>query len=314
MRTIALLLGLICAGGLVLAPSAASAQATRTWVSGVGDDVNPCSRTAPCKTFAGAISKTAIAGEINCLDPGGFGALTITKSLTIRCEGVEAGVLVSGTNGITVNAAATDIVYLIGLDIEGLGTGLSGISFLQGAALHVEKCLIRGFTIAGIRFAPTGAAKLFVNDTTIAENTGAGAGIHIQPSGAGSAKAALSRVQTENNGAGIRIDGTGSSAGINVTVKESLSSGNAFNGIVAIVPGGGAVTNVMLDHSAFVNNGTNGVKTDGAGATIWMNNVTVTGNTTGLASLNSGQLFSYGNNHIAGNGSAGVAPSVIGQQ
>src|SRR5437868_9407499 len=99
--------------------SIGQAQATRTWVSGVGDDANPCSRTAPCKTFAGAISKTAASGEINCIDPGGFGAVTITKSITISCEGVTAGVLASFTNGITVNVTSTDIVYLRGLDIEG---------------------------------------------------------------------------------------------------------------------------------------------------------------------------------------------------
>src|SRR6186997_3057468 len=100
----------------------AQAQATRTWVSGVGDDANPCSRTAPCKTFAGAISKTTPGGEINVLDPGGFGAVTITKSITIRSDHIEAGVLVSGTNAIIVNAGATDKVMLEGLDIEGLGT------------------------------------------------------------------------------------------------------------------------------------------------------------------------------------------------
>src|SRR6266849_4999076 len=105
----------------------ASAQATRTWVSGVGDDANPCSRTAPCKTFAGAISKTAAAGEINVLDPGGFGAVTIIKSMTIRSDHFEAGVLVSGTNGIIVAAGANDRVVLEGLDIEGLGTGLNGV-------------------------------------------------------------------------------------------------------------------------------------------------------------------------------------------
>src|ERR1700751_174918 len=107
--------------------TAAYSQATRTWVSGGGDDANPCSRTAPCKTFAGAISKTAPAGEINVLDPGGFGAVTITKAITISSEGFEAGVLVSGTNAIIVSAGATDAVILKGLDIEGLGTGLDGI-------------------------------------------------------------------------------------------------------------------------------------------------------------------------------------------
>src|ERR1700732_642897 len=104
------LLGLLVVLAVPLAP--AHAQATRTWVSGVGDDANPCSRTAPCKTFAGAISKTAPAGEINVLDPGGFGAVTITKSITISSVGFEAGVLVSGTNGIVVNAGPSDTVVL----------------------------------------------------------------------------------------------------------------------------------------------------------------------------------------------------------
>src|SRR5690242_13431739 len=125
---------------LIASAGSANAQATRTWVSGVGDDANPCSRTAPCKTFAGAISKTAPAGEINCLDPGGFGAVTITKSITIRCDMVEAGVLVSGTNGIVIAAAATDRVVLEGLDIEGLGTGLDGVKVLSGAVVEIIRC------------------------------------------------------------------------------------------------------------------------------------------------------------------------------
>src|SRR6476619_3586903 len=110
------ILGGILAIALNVMP--AQAQATRTWVSGVGDDANPCSRTAPCKTFAGAISKTASGGEINVLDPGGFGGVTINKSITISSEGFEAGVLVSGTNGIIISAAATSNVVLRGLDLE----------------------------------------------------------------------------------------------------------------------------------------------------------------------------------------------------
>src|SRR5690349_24119023 len=151
MRKFALPLAIL---GAILALTAmgptAQAQATRTWVSGVGDDANPCSRTAPCKTFAGAISKTAPGGEINVLDPGGFGAVTITKAISISSEGFEAGVLVSGTNGIVVQAGAADVVILRGLDFEGLGTGLSGIVFNSGAALHVERCTIRAFTSFGI--------------------------------------------------------------------------------------------------------------------------------------------------------------------
>ena len=131
--------------GILSFTAPANAQATRTWVSGVGDDANPCSRTAPCKTFAGAISKTAAGGEINCLDSGGFGAVTITKSITIYCEGVVAGVIVAGTNGIIINALATDVIVLRGLDIDGLGTGLNGIRFLAGGALHVQNCQIRNF-------------------------------------------------------------------------------------------------------------------------------------------------------------------------
>src|SRR3954465_10300169 len=112
-------IALMAALGTMLVPLAlttsASAQATRTWVSGVGDDANPCSRTAPCKTFAGAISKTAAGGEINCLDPGGFGGVTITKALAIKCHYTEGGVLVAGTNAIVVNAGVNDKVTLAGL-------------------------------------------------------------------------------------------------------------------------------------------------------------------------------------------------------
>src|SRR3954451_14418308 len=130
-------------------PTAASAQATRTWVSGVGDDANPCSRTAPCKTFAGAISKTANGGEINCLDPGGFGGVTITKSLAIKCRYTEGGVLVAGTNAIVVNAPATSNVTLEGLDINGLnGTaspGLHGIRILSAKQVHITDNEIYGF-------------------------------------------------------------------------------------------------------------------------------------------------------------------------
>src|ERR1044071_8248501 len=152
--------------GIAAAP--AHAQATRTWVSGVGDDANPCSRTAPCKTFAGAISKTATGGEINVLDPGGFGGVTITKSITISSEGFEAGVLVSGTNAIIINALTTSNVVLRGLDIEGLGTGLVGIKVLGALrSLHVENCTInafRGANGSGIEVATSvaGTTKVFV--------------------------------------------------------------------------------------------------------------------------------------------------------
>src|SRR5262245_4596763 len=117
-------------GMTMLSVDHAHAQATRTWVSGVGDDANPCSRTAPCKTFAGAISRTAINGEINCLDPAGFGAVTITKSITIDCEDTQGSILASGTTGVIINitgTAATDplaTVRLRGLSINGTASGI----------------------------------------------------------------------------------------------------------------------------------------------------------------------------------------------
>src|SRR2546430_16337456 len=137
-------IGMIAAA-LSFSAGAAQAQATRTWVSGVGDDANPCSRTAPCKTFAGAISKTAAHGEINVLDPGGFGAVTITKAITIDSGPFNGGVLVSGTNGIIVNAAATDNVTLRGLDIDGLDNSLDGIKVFAAKQVTVIDCQIYGF-------------------------------------------------------------------------------------------------------------------------------------------------------------------------
>jgi hypothetical protein len=149
----------------------ANAQATRTWVSGVGDDANPCSRTAPCKTFAGAIVKTAPAGEINVLDPGGFGAVTITKSITIRSDHVQAGVLVSGTNGIVVAAGGTDSVTIEGLDIEGLGTGLDGIKVNSGLLVYVTRCRIHHFAGNGInQTSSTAGGRVFIKDSYIYEN------------------------------------------------------------------------------------------------------------------------------------------------
>jgi hypothetical protein len=160
----------------VLGASAAYAQATRTWVSGVGDDVNPCSRTAPCKTFAGAISKTAAGGEISVLDPGGFGAVTITKSITINGEGTLGHILGAGANAININDSATPtpgtiFVTLRYLTLNGAGSGLSGINFTSGAGVVVEHVTILGFQ-NGIR---TTVGNTTVKDSTIARNVSFGA-------------------------------------------------------------------------------------------------------------------------------------------
>lgn len=152
-------------------PAVASAQAARTWVSGVGDDMNPCSRTAPCKTFAGALSKTVAKGEINCLDPGGFGAVTITKSIAILCDGMGAGVLASGTNGIVVNAADNDKVLLSGLDIYGAGSGLNGIRVVRAGSVVIHNSVIHGFSTPGSRgISVEGPGSVTVSASTILHN------------------------------------------------------------------------------------------------------------------------------------------------
>ena len=178
------MLAMVVVGVLYATP--AQAQATRTWVSGVGDDANPCSRTAPCKTFAGAISKTANFGEINVLDPGGFGAVTITKPITISADSVEAGVLVSGTNAIVISINPATFpnadVVLRGLDIEGLGTGLNGITITSTSApkVTVDRCIIHDFTQNGINLAGVAGARVVVKDSIISKTniglnlTGAG--------------------------------------------------------------------------------------------------------------------------------------------
>jgi hypothetical protein len=287
----------------------ASAQATRTWVSGVGDDVNPCSRTAPCKTFAGAISKTATSGEINVLDPGAFGAVTITKSITISAEDIQAGVLATlGSSGIIVNAPATAVVVLRGLDIEGAGTGAHGIRFLAGGALHVENCTINNFAQKGINFEPSGASELFVSDTVVrnnqisAVNSG---GIFVKPSGAGSARVTLDNVQMLNNQFGLRIEG-----GTVATVSNSVAGGNSTHGFIAVGTAVGAAI-LHLESSVSSNNAGEGVRANQAGSTVTISGTAVTGNLgTGLLP-NGGAIVSFGNNSVAENGVNGSPTSTV---
>ena len=203
------------------------AQATRTWISGVGDDVNPCSRTAPCKTFAGAISKTAASGEINCLDPGGFGGVTITKSITLRCIGVEAGVLVAATNGITINAGVNDRVVLIGLDIEGLqavGGSLNGVNILQAGSVVIHDCHIHGFTGSGsgngVFINTTQPVQVTVDSSSIGTNN---FGVNIVSTGGMAHVAVLDSLLVDNALGGIRL----SQAGNDATILRNKIIGSA---------------------------------------------------------------------------------------
>lgn len=167
--------------------STAYAQATRTWVSGVGDDANPCSRTAPCKTFAGAISKTAAGGEIDVLDDGGFGSVTITKAITINGQGHIAGILVSGVvNGIIVDAAATDVIVLRGLTFTGVSGAWNAVRYLGAKYLVVEDSSIVGFT-NGVNMMPSVVnGRMDIRNVHMVNGSGVSNtyGIHVGAAGA----------------------------------------------------------------------------------------------------------------------------------
>jgi hypothetical protein len=283
--------------------SIAQAQATRTWVSGVGDDVNPCSRTAPCKTFAGAISKTAANGEIDALDPGGFGAVTITKSITIDgTNGAGFGsILASLVNGVNVNDSATGspntiVVVLRRLSIQGAGNGLNGINFTSGKAVTVEDCLISGFKGApgnGINMSSTAAssnAQLVVRNTSIHDN--AGSGIFMSATGAGSsATAVLDRVRMSRSANGLTTNAGPTRVTMNDCVITLMSGpGNGVN-----LAGGSPI--VHIEHSNISHNVT-GIAATVGGARI--SDVYMTNNTTSIT--NPGAVRSWGDNKIFENG------------
>ena len=270
-------------------------------MSGVGDDANPCSRTAPCKTFAGAISKTAAGGEINVLDPGGFGAVTITKSITISSEGIEAGVLVSGTNGIVVNVAATDVVVLRGLDFEGLGSGLNGVNFIGAGSLHVEKSVIHHFAQNGINFAPNaGGAELYVEDC------------HIRENGTSTSTGAIVYRPAAAAGGGNIVDGSNTTvAGISGTIRDSGITGSSNNGIAAVTTAAHAAASIMVDNVVLTFNVGSGINANGTSASgqgsaiVRVGRSTIAANVTGVSVTSSGQVKSYGTNQLNGNGTDG---------
>ena len=301
------LLGALFVAGLAIAP--AHAQATRTWISGVGDDANPCSRTAPCKTFAGAISKTATGGEIDVLDPGGFGALTITKSITLDGGGGQvASVLTSGTPGITVNAAGA-VVILRNLRFNGLlqtGTpGTIGVNILSASRVELENDDIFGFGNtsgqAGVVIAPSsGTLNVGVQNTSIFNNQ---VGLLSKPTGGATVNLTVQHSYVDNNqGGGIRIDGTGGGT-TNAAITDTSSSLNNGNGVLGISGPSGNV-NVDLMRDVIANNVSSGVQSNNSaggtstvtvGSSILSNNVVGAWNIAGSATL-----ASYKNNQVTG--------------
>ena len=286
----------------VLATCVAQAQASRTWVSGVGDDANPCSRTAPCNTFAGAISKTAAGGEIDALDPAGFGAVTITKSMTLDGGGGQvASVLVSGTNGIVVSAGANDTVTLRNLSINGLASGINGVKFVSGSALHVEHCTIFNFANHGIDLEPSAGGQVFVVGTVSRGNAESGlSAVATVPN----VNVTISDSQFERNRFGI-FAGDFS----RITVRNSEASGNQV-GFVSQANAGQSVMNLV--NSTATNNTTAGVQVGGGSApsAARVAGLSVLSNGAGFLVGTNGTVASFGNNYNTGNGTpnASVAP------
>jgi hypothetical protein len=216
--------------------------AARTWVSGVGDDANPCSRIAPCLTFAGALAATLPDGEINCLDQGDFGTVSINKALKIICgesrgtsASGEAGIIGSSTDGIVVSAGPTDVVVLEGLDIEGLGTGINGINVVSGAQVYVLRCKIHHFITTGINMASnTSNARLVVKDSTIFQNGTQGmansGGVNVQGNGVGNIVQFLDTLLQSNLNYGVQVTG---SANIAAFTRSTVSG----SGIVSVSSG-----------------------------------------------------------------------------
>jgi len=266
----------------------AVAQATRTWVSGVGDDVNPCSRTAPCKTFAGAISKTAAGGEINALDPGGFGVLTITKSITIEGGATLAGVLATGTNGFVINAGPTDTIVLRNLDINGTNTSSAtdtrGIKFLAGKQLIIDNCRVYEFTKRNISIeSATDGAQVFISNSIMFG--GQNNGIVITPPVGITNHVVLSNVQSVNNAAW----GLWTAAGGIVEVNNSVISNNAAGGLHA------DASPLHMESTLVSSNGI-GIQTVN-GAAVSVSNATIAHNGSAI----SGPISSFGNNQVRGN-------------
>jgi hypothetical protein len=280
-------------------------QATRTWVSGVGNDANPCSRTAPCKTFAGAISKTADGGEISVLDPGGFGAVTIGKGLTINGTGTLAGILNSvGVNGIIVNAPATATVILRDISINGAGTGANGIRYLGGKTLMVDHCWIYGqnnaATSRGIDVALSANGNLKVINGSVIENVTED-GIHMTTT-AGQVTAVVENCKIMNAG------GDGIEAVSNVRLE--LDNSNLFeNGNGVITSGTNSQLNlddVVISHSTI------GIRAS-AGSTIRVSDSAIANNSTGL-SQNGGTIDSFQGNSLMGNSTPGSFSSTTNKQ
>jgi hypothetical protein len=319
-------LGLLFAVCLHATP--ADAQSLETYVSNAGSDLSnrSCDLKNPCRTFAQAQFATRSGGVITCLTSGDFsdelsqGELPIMKSITIDCSGQVATVAFVTMNGrpcrgcffdgdVPFPDGPTFVVILRGLTI-------GGIKFTMGSALHIENSTIIGAVGGGIHFAPEAESRLFLTDSVIRGNSNAianpaitGGGILIKPTGSGSARVILTRVQALQSVIGISADGTvssGGTSGIAMTITDSVVGGNLQDGILAITNPGQAPIRVTLDRTRSLNNDANGIRAVGPNLTVRVSNSVVSGNTTGLSVSSGAALMTSGNNVVEGNATNGA--------
>lgn len=280
-------------------PASASAQATRTWVSGVGDDANPCSRTAPCKTLAGAMSKTAAGGQISGIDGGGFGAVTINKSLTIDLRGVwEGGVLTNVSNGITINAGVNDRVRLLGLNINGLNSNFHGIRILQARSVKIMDNRIFNFNRNGISVENANSLiKVVIARNEIVDN--GGNGVLVAPQAANAARVTVRKNDIDDNGCGV----TGTRFGPDPAFNYNNNCGTNVGGA------GTATVGLHTFRNGLTENTNIGLLSNGSTVRNRFGNNEIVGSNTGIQSLNAGELISLRGNAIVGNHISNGAPT-----
>ena len=300
--------------GLFLHMASAHAQYVRTCVSARGDDANTCHCSQPCRTFQRAHDQTLDQGEVTVLDPGGYGPVTISKSISSVNDGVgEASIQVSGGGvGITVSAGAAAYVNLRGITIQGVDTVCcgTGLVFNSGFSLTMTNCVVRNIVGTGIFFRPTASTNLSLSNTLVADN--GGNGIIVFPTGSLTVKAEFNRVEAYNNsGNGIFVDAEAMFVGsLNATIVESVAHNNSLYGFAVTAQAGNPLTNLMVVRSVTANNAT-GLLANGQNATLRIGESTVTGNTTSWSTTFGGVLRSYGDNNIDGNADANPAPTTI---
>jgi hypothetical protein len=300
----------------VLNADPAQAQ-VRVFVAATGSDSNPCTFTSPCRTFQHAHDTVAANGEINALDPAGYGPLTITKPISIQGHGFAEISVPNGGTGITISAGFGDIISLRGLILDGTGGGTLGILFDTALSLTVVDCVARNMITDGLRFVSnaTTTQSLAVSNSYFTDNN---IGIQIRTANSGTVVAAIDRTgMYGNSGNGLFVNGFGGTGGLFVAVTDSVAANNGFAGLgsgfeVASTTGH-SISNLSLTHS-LVEGNIIGVQANGPASTLWLAQSTLTGNASGFSTASGGVINTYLDNYNTSNGAGTGSLTPVGKQ